>query len=244
MPLSQNLEGTRVYTVMEKMRWTAEHDVCLMREFFLFEPWNFRAGSVERGKCWEAIAEQLNMLLHVHFNVCQRSVRERYQVLEKRFKAKERTEQAGSGLEILEESEVDEGMREIIDKFKEKYEVDEKKKKKEEEDREKAIEMRKRSLETLSETTNRSDESSSSGTKKGRTGSDLFQYLESKNQKADKLKVDELKLRREKMESRNRMVDAMMRQQEEQMRMFAQQAEQQRQMNSLLMELVKSQKKD
>ena len=41
-------------------------------------------------------------------------------------------------MEIPEESEVDEGMREIIDKFKEKYEVDEKKKKKEEENREKS----------------------------------------------------------------------------------------------------------
>ena len=70
---------------MEKMRWTEQHDVSLIREMFLFEPWNCKSGSVERGKCWEGIAEQLNSLNELKFNVCQRSVRERYTLLEKKI---------------------------------------------------------------------------------------------------------------------------------------------------------------
>ena len=109
---------------MDRMKWTEQHDNCFVQEMFLFEPWNHKAGSQERGNCWEAIAEQLNSVTEVRFNVCQRAVRERYTVLEKRFKAKERAEKAASGIDVPEETNVEAGLRDIIDLFKGKKERD------------------------------------------------------------------------------------------------------------------------
>ena len=47
------------------MRWTTDHDVALVREIILHEPWEKRQGSVERGKSWENIAASLNGLTEI-----------------------------------------------------------------------------------------------------------------------------------------------------------------------------------
>ena len=68
------------------MKWTDSHDTMLLREILLFEPWKYRHGSVERGNVWESIAEPLNQIKSPSFKVNQRSVRERYQLLETNLK--------------------------------------------------------------------------------------------------------------------------------------------------------------
>ena len=32
------------------MKWSNQHDIMLLREMLLFEPWSYRYGSVERGQ--------------------------------------------------------------------------------------------------------------------------------------------------------------------------------------------------
>ena len=44
------------------MKLTSDHDIIFLRELLLFEPWNHRYGSKERGNCWERISESLNQL--------------------------------------------------------------------------------------------------------------------------------------------------------------------------------------
>ena len=51
------------------MLWTEEHDKMLIREIFLYEVWEYRHGSQERGQLWENIADSLNKLHNPH---CQR----------------------------------------------------------------------------------------------------------------------------------------------------------------------------
>ena len=46
----------------KRMKWTKDHDIIFLRELPLFEPWNYKYGSKERGNCWERISESLNQL--------------------------------------------------------------------------------------------------------------------------------------------------------------------------------------
>ena len=63
------------------MIWTEAHYTMLVREILLFEEWEYRHGSPERGQAWENITENLNNLAHPKFKVTQRSVRDRFAVL-------------------------------------------------------------------------------------------------------------------------------------------------------------------
>ena len=42
------------------MRLTEEHDIFFLREILLHEPYQYKKGSIERGKSWEKIANALN----------------------------------------------------------------------------------------------------------------------------------------------------------------------------------------
>ena len=66
-----------------------EHDVMLVRQVLLYEPWQHRQGSVERGQIWKAIAESLNSLEDLNFRITDRSTRDRLNLLLKKFKSKE-----------------------------------------------------------------------------------------------------------------------------------------------------------
>ena len=70
------------------MVWTESHDVLLVREITFQESWLQRLGSVDRGKIWEIIAATLNSIDEIYFKVSQRSVRDRYTLLAKKYKKK------------------------------------------------------------------------------------------------------------------------------------------------------------
>ena len=80
------------------MVWQDQHDLLLLREILAQEPWKFKQGSVERGKCWDLIADTLNTLEDTGFRVDKRSVRDRFGLLRskyivKRFKEAEEEHQ-------------------------------------------------------------------------------------------------------------------------------------------------------
>ena len=95
------------------------------------------------------------------FKVSQRSVRDRFNVLRNNFVKRQREEQVVSGISP-EISEVDECLDDIIERFKERdgnqRKENEEKKERAIEDALKAVEMRKRSLETFTECQNRNNE--------------------------------------------------------------------------------------
>ena len=84
------------------MKWSTTHDELLMREILLFQPWEPKYASKERGQCWERISVSLNELKDVSFKVAQRSVQDRYQVLEKAFKKTRNEEEKASGINPVE----------------------------------------------------------------------------------------------------------------------------------------------
>ena len=70
-----------------------EHDIYLGREILLIKPHQDKPGSKESGNAWSSIAEDLNKISQVHFDVNQKDVRDRCRnLLEKHKKKKERKE--------------------------------------------------------------------------------------------------------------------------------------------------------
>ena len=71
-----------------KMTWTKQHDIMLCREILLVQPFRFKHGTRDRGRCWEKIAQNLNYVERPHFLVDMRGVRDRFTKLEKNFRKK------------------------------------------------------------------------------------------------------------------------------------------------------------
>ena len=67
------------------MEWTDVHDDLLIREILSVEPYQYKASTVKRGNDWTQVADILNAIPEPAFRVNQRSVRERYRLLEKHF---------------------------------------------------------------------------------------------------------------------------------------------------------------
>ena len=63
------------------MRWTEIHDISMLREILMKEPYKHKHGSVERGQIWEEIAESLNGINEPNFSVSKRSVRDHYNIM-------------------------------------------------------------------------------------------------------------------------------------------------------------------
>ena len=122
------------------------------------EPYKYKVGSREKGQSWDRIATALNSLVEPRFSVDQRAVRERFAKLEKYFNKKTASEERASG-NPPETSELDEAMENILELIEtskmEQSEEKESRKKREEQEKETAANVRKRSTERLSETTER-----------------------------------------------------------------------------------------
>ena len=76
----------------------------------LFEPWNNKKVSKQRGQVWEQISQSLNETDTPKFTVSQKSVRDRYNYLEKEQKQRIKEEEKGSGISS-DHTEFDESMR-------------------------------------------------------------------------------------------------------------------------------------
>ena len=74
------------------MKWIEWHEVAMLRDLMLMQPWQHRKGTSERGDDWEKLAISLNAIANPQFHVTQRSVRDHYFTMEKRRGKKVREE--------------------------------------------------------------------------------------------------------------------------------------------------------
>ena len=135
------------------MEWTEKHDVRLCREVLVVEPFKLKKGSVEKGKLWSNIADSLNASKELRFKVNQRGVREKFMLLQTKYRQKNRADEQSSGTSA-EITELDVLLEEIGEKghaAEEEMTVNNNKKKMEV-DRAKAEEMRKMAMEQVGET--------------------------------------------------------------------------------------------
>ena len=151
------------------MKWTEAHDIFFLKEIFQFQPWQHKKGSVERGEVWESLACHLGRLSDPKFRVTQRAVRDRYLLLERRYRKKVSEDEKASGTSP-EPSEVDTMMEDIVSLFEEADKLNDSKKRKIQEEALQAEEMRNTSLETSKESQKRDQEGKPRPKKKKRKG--------------------------------------------------------------------------
>ena len=82
------------------MYWTKVHDTLLCREVLALELYKHKKGSNEAGKIWTDVAQSLKNCQQLKFkqNLSERAVRERFSLLQTRYKEKEREETQASGI--------------------------------------------------------------------------------------------------------------------------------------------------
>ena len=89
------------------MKWTTQHDVLLGRKY--------KNSSREQGQRPDRVAEKLNQIKVIYFNVNQKYVRDRLKVLESAFKTKDQSERNASGI-FPEETEIDTIMEDYLER--------------------------------------------------------------------------------------------------------------------------------
>ena len=177
------------------MEWTELHDLNLCKEVLVVEPWKRPYRSKERGDLWNDIAANLNASSHLKFKVSKRSLRDRLTLLQQKYKAKMRMEEAASRIEC-DETKLDKTLEEIIEKEKAATDVrslqDDNKK------AEKAVaeEYRGRAVERLGETKKRNvgkqDEQAQTAKKGRRSTSEVVQFLKEKSERESVLRKEHL----------------------------------------------------
>ena len=167
----------------------------------------------------------------MNFKVTARSVRDRYNLLVKKYKKKWSEKEKASGINP-KYTEIDDALLDLIQRFDEavsemKNESEEKNGKKEE-DLVKAQEVRQKSLETFGETRKRKAESEK---RTRRSTSDTINVLEKKSEREHEFRKEELKLRKQEIENQTQQIQKAQLAQQAQLSMPQQQG-------SLMMEML------
>ena len=112
-------ENKNIFLVFKKpMQWNESHNVALVKEILLFEPWLHRHGMPERGQIWKRIAESLNQIQVPCFKVDDRSVKDHYKLLEKSFNEKTSNEEKATAIAPPEQSKLDQGIPSIMEQVR------------------------------------------------------------------------------------------------------------------------------
>ena len=128
-----------------KMEWTEDHDILLLREMIASELCQFKKGSPDRGKIWESIQERLNKLEHPKFTLKEkRGVRDRWNLLQAKFKRMQREELQASGIDC--ELSGKDSLIEVLCEQENSFSTKERKKSG---DKEAAEEVRKKAMERM-----------------------------------------------------------------------------------------------
>ena len=134
------------------MEWTEDHDVLLLREILASDLFSFKKGSVARGERWESIAETLNEVKTLSFHLKdKRAVRDRWVLLQKKYKAKMHQEETASGISVDDMSEIDVLLEELVGKEESLNKVGDAQSRKLKEDKRKAEDIRRKALERYRE---------------------------------------------------------------------------------------------
>ena len=180
------------------MVWSQDMDKIMLQEMAAEGVLHHKLKSRSRGISWQRVVDKVNALPNFDANV--KSIRDRFRLLAKKHKAKMGKEERSTGGGDVDLSEVEillEELIEIEDDTNQRAEEDHKaKKNNEDEDRAKALEMRKRAMESMGETRERLGQPSSEE-KKRRTASKSMEFLEKAIEKKQLMQEEEKKAREE-----------------------------------------------
>ena len=189
--------------------WKIEHEKMLLTEVITTEPYQFKAGTKERGSAWTEIAERLAFC---GLKVTQRKVREKFDKLTKDFLKKESEEKKQSGVDV-EYGELDQSLHDLKERMAEFEELREGEEQKRRKEKAAAEEMRRQATEKLSETKKRKasledpvvDDKSSPGKRKKSTSmadvvKETIELKKWQQELDERIKKRELDLRASEME--------------------------------------------
>ena len=182
------------------MEWTEQHDVLFLREMVVSDIFDYKKGSPDRGRIWEAIQERLNNVEQPKFVLKdKRAVRDRWNLLQSKFRKRMAEEEKASGIDV-EMSGRDVLIEELCNK-EESLSFNANKKKA---DKEAAEDIRKKAMERMKETTKRKSSESDtkgSGKKSRRNGGELVDFFREKAKSEQELRERELKIREQEQEN-------------------------------------------
>lgn len=217
------------------MKWTKQHDLELVKEILTERPFDHAKGSRQIGLVWQKIMDNLNTRTETRFCIKDiRAVRDRFSLLQKKYKRQMREEITASGIEVGEPSELDLALEEAVMLFESEDEEREKNRTAKEEEKIKAEEVRRVAVESIKETNKRKSEtelSSSSGSFKSKKAATLTYLME----KADK----EINVRKMEVQQKEKELEVRKLELELKNKQFEIQQEQNKQMMELLMTLAK-----
>jgi len=230
------------------MQWTKNHDVLLCREVLALEPYRPKKGSCEAGKIWSDIAQSLKSCQQIEFkkNLKQRAVRERFALLQTKYKDKENEEIRASGISP-EQDELDVLLEEITEREKDAKESKENVDEKEAKDKATADEMRKKAMERMGQTKKRKSQEEDEGgikeRRKRRTGSDAVEFLKEKCEKEMALREMEIEINKKEQQEKAGQFEVMFNQQQTMLQAMQQQQSQQQQQRQSLHLIMAQQNK-
>ena len=195
----------------DRMFWTEEHDVILVREMLANSPFaGTKRGTVQRGRKWNEISERLLQVETPKFKVGQRGVRERYGLLAKAYRRKIREEERASGISTPELTEVEQALEDLIVREDDRDQQETAaQKRKVKEDKKDDEEVRKRAMERLGDRMKRS-EIEGKGKKRRSSGNNTLEYLKERNEMLDEFKKEELELKKQELQQEAKKNEAMM----------------------------------
>ena len=188
------------------MVWTDVKDELLCREILLCEPYKFKARTKERENVWKIIANNLNIMADKNFAVDQRAVRERFTLIAEKFEKKIKEQEKASGIAPPELSKLEQALEEIISRMREAHHEVDANDSKIGDDKRKAEDVRQKALETFAQTKKRKslglddDETLTSSKRSRSAGTDTLIYLREKSENDQRLKEEELELKKRKQE--------------------------------------------
>ena len=204
------------------MDWTENHDVLLLREMLASELFSFKKGSVSRGEAWDSIVEKLQAIQSPIFIIKdKRAIRDRWQLLGKKYTQRMRQEESASGISVEEQSEKDVLIEELVER--EKTPCQESTTALKQKDKETAEDIRKKALETMGQTKRRksqdnSDDDDQSCSKKKKTkrcSEPLVDFLQDKANADRELRQQELELKKQEQSDQQELMRNMMAQQQQ-----------------------------
>ena len=226
----------------KSMQWTREHDILLCREVLALEIYKYKKGTNEAGRLWNEIAKNLGGCQTVRFksNLSQRAVRERFNLIQGRFKENEKTELAASGISVPEQDELDLLLEDIAERERDGIAKASEKKGQE---KATAEDIRNQALERMGQTKKRKSEDGQEPKerKSRRSSTEALQFMQEKAKSDMALREEELMIRKLEEETKAAQFQAMFTQQQSVLQAMAQQQAQQQQQNQHMQMLMAQQ---
>ena len=181
------------------MQWTREPDILLCREVLALEVYKHKKGTNEAGRLSDEFAKNLRGCQTVRFksNLSQRAVRERFNLIQGRFKENEKSELAASGISVPEQDELNVLLEDIAERERDTIaEASEKKG----QEKATAEDIRNQALERMGQTKKRKSEDGQEPKERKSRGSsnEALQFMQEKAESGKTFREEQLKIRKKK----------------------------------------------